>query len=295
MSKANGYPVIKSGMHSLVSWRVSGVGQADALLVSVIMPVLNEADTLGNSVASLQSVLDASAWCGHYEIIVADNGSTDGSASIAKALGVRVITVPTMGYGSACWHACQQAQGGILLFFDGDGSPHPADCIALIQQIHSGAGLAIGVRQCPEPNSMSRAQTFGNALACFLMRVLWRIPASDIGPLRAITRTVFDQIELRDRGFGWTVEMQISAATAGFPIVEIPVRWRARAAGVSKIGGTWLGVMRAGWGILGKIAVVRLRDSFRDKQPIRYHCVDHCDAFTDLTFSETTHSPRKPL
>ena len=142
---------------------------------------------------------------------------------------------------------------------------------------------------------MSRAQIFGNALACYLLRVLWQIPASDIGPLRAITRTAFDRLQMRDRAFGWTVEMQVSAAIKGMCVVETPVRWRARAAGYSKVGGTLVGVWRAGWGILGKIASLRLRHPFRSKYPLRYLSENRAELLSAHPPSDSSFSHRKQL
>lgn len=233
--------------------------------VSVIIPALDEEENISNTLTEIKNILLASVWSESFEIIVADNGSKDRTRQFAKLHGASVVEVPVLGYGSACWGACLQARGDILVFVDGDGSPNPKDLLPLLNRIRFGADLVIGVRSQPEPGSMSAAQKFGNGLACVLLRLLWNIPAADIGPFRAIKRTAFDRLNMEDRGFGWTVEMQVKAAALGLSVAEVPVHWRVRANGFSKIGGTLIGIWRAGRGILGKIFVLRRNLRFRLK------------------------------
>lgn len=222
--------------------------------VSAIVPARNEAPCIDSVVRGLLRLRSACGWPLVFEVVVADNGSSDATAEIALAAGARVLQVPQPGYGNACWHAAQTSRGDVLLFVDGDGAADPHDAALLLAALEGGADLAIGVRRLPEPGAMSAAQRFGNALACTLMRWLWRMPVSDLGPYRAIRRDAFDALDLHDRSFGWTVEMQVRAFVLAQRVVERPVAWRARVAGVSKISGTLRGVFGAGIGILGMIA-----------------------------------------
>jgi glycosyltransferase involved in cell wall biosynthesis len=222
--------------------------------VSAIVPARNEALCIGAVVRGLLSLRSACGLPLLFEVVVADNGSSDNTAAVALAAGARVLHVAQPGYGNACWHAVQASRGDVLLFVDGDGAADPRDAPALLAALEGGADLVVGVRHHAEPGAMSAAQRFGNALACTLMRWLWRMPASDLGPYRAIRRNAFDALDLHDRSFGWTVEMQVRAFVLAQRVVERPVAWHARAAGVSKISGTLRGVFGAGIGILGMIA-----------------------------------------
>ena len=221
--------------------------------VSAIVPARNEEETIGAVVAALlrQMRPDGSPWVD--EVIVADNGSTDRTTSVALAAGAHVVYVDAPGYGQACWAATQVANGDALLFVDGDGAADAGDCPVLLGALESGVDMAIGVRANPDPNSMTTAQVFGNALACVLIRWVWGANITDLGPHRAIKRTAFDRIAMQDRGFGWTVEMQVRAHLLKIPVAEVVVTWRARAGGVSKISGTLRGVVGAGCGILGMV------------------------------------------
>lgn len=295
MVNRNGNPSLQAFASNDISVDAPLLRRASALRISVIIPVLNEAQNIASTISGIQQVLSTSPWSEAYQIIVADNGSTDDTRAIARAHGAQIVSVPVVGYGSACWEACRRTQGDVLLFLDGDGSPHPEDAVKILRQIEMGAQLVVGVRHNPETASMSRAQIFGNELACFLLRVLWRIPASDIGPFRAITRQAYERLHMRDRAFGWTVEMQVVAALKGMRVVEVPVRWRARAAGFSKVGGTLLGVWRAGWGILGKIAGLRIRHLFGSKYPLNYLSENRAEFLGAHTPSDSTLSQRKQL
>ena len=224
------------------------------VVVSAIIPARNEA---GNIAAIVAGLLSQRGECGEVliaEVIVADNGSHDGTAEIARRAGARVISVPQPGYGQACWEACQLARGHVFLFVDGDGAANPDDArVVLAPVMRQGADLCIGVRHQPDAGSMSAAQTFGNALACALIRWIWRMPAADLGPYRAIRREAFDAIDMVDRSFGWTVEMQVRSHVLRQSVAQVPVRWHARVSGESKISGTLAGVIGAGVGILGMV------------------------------------------
>jgi glycosyltransferase involved in cell wall biosynthesis len=231
--------------------------------VSAIVPARNEAPCIEAVVRALRALTTAQGAPLLIEVIVADNGSTDDTARIAANAGARVIAVAEAGYGRACWEAVRASRGSVLLFVDGDGAADPADAPALIDALTQGAQLAIGVRHAPDVGAMTFTQRFGNALACFLMRCLWRMPVADLGPHRAIRREAFDALDMQDRSFGWTVEMQVRAHALGLRVAECPVRWHARTGGVSKISGTLRGVFGAGAGILGMIARLWWRERRR--------------------------------
>ena len=234
--------------------------------VTAIVPARNEAPCIGAVVRDLLALRTAYGRPLLMEVVVADNGSTDDTAHIAHEAGARVIAVAQAGYGRACWEAVRASRGGVLLFVDGDGAADTADAPALIDAITHGASLVIGVRHAPDAGAMTFTQRFGNGLACFLMRCLWRMPVADLGPHRAIRRDAFDALDMRDRGFGWTVEMQVRAHTLGLRVAQRPVRWHARTGGVSKISGALRGVFGAGIGILGMIARLWWRE--RQRPPV---------------------------
>lgn len=231
--------------------------------VSAIIPARNEALCIA---AVVRGLLALQSECGRpllHEVVVANNGSHDATAVIAQAAGARVVDAPQPGYGQACWAGVQASHGDVLLFVDGDGAADAADAAALLAAIAAGANLAIGVRHCAERGAMTRSQRFGNGLACGLMRAIWRMPVSDLGPYRAIDRAAFALLDMRDRSFGWTVEMQVRAHALGLRTVERPVRWHVRSAGESKISGSLRGVIGAGFGILGMIARLWWRERRR--------------------------------
>lgn len=222
--------------------------------VSAIVPARNEAACIASVVEGLLAQRNALGERLICEVVVADNGSSDGTAALASAAGARVIAVPQPGYGQACWQAVQASAGELLLFVDGDGAASAAEAPWLLAALDQGADLVIGVRERVEPAAMSLTQRFGNRLACWLMCRIWRLQTKDLGPYRAIRRDAFDRLDMRDRGFGWTVEMQVRAHTLGLRVLEVPVTWHARRGGVSKISGSLRGVLGAGVGILGMIA-----------------------------------------
>jgi glycosyltransferase involved in cell wall biosynthesis len=234
--------------------------------VSAIVPARNEAPCIAAVVHGLRALRTPQGVPLLMEVIVADNGSSDDTARIAHEAGARVIPVVQPGYGNACWQGVRASRGSVLLFVDGDGAADPLDAPALLDAITTGASLVIGVRHAPDAGAMTFTQRFGNALACWLMRLLWRMPVADLGPHRAIRRDAFDALDMRDRSFGWTVEMQVRAHVLGLRVAERPVHWHARTGGVSKISGTLRGVVGAGAGILGMIARLWWRE--RQRPPV---------------------------
>ena len=234
-----------------------------APIVSAIIPARNEALCIEAVVRGLLALQTDSGQPLLHEVVVANNGSHDATAEIARAAGARVVDVPQPGYGQACWAGAQASRGDVLLFVDGDGAADAADATALLTAIAAGADLAIGVRYGPDRGAMTAAQRFGNGLACMLMRSLWRMPVSDLGPYRAIDRAAFTALDMQDRSFGWTVEMQVRAHALCLRTVQCPVRWHVRSAGQSKISGSLRGVFGAGLGILGMIARLWWRERRR--------------------------------
>ncbi len=219
--------------------------------VAVVIPVFNERDSLPLVVGAIPAGLVE-------EIVVVDNGSTDGTDSIARGLPVRLVREPRRGYGSACLAgvaALANRPPEILVFLDGDFSDHPEEMPALIAAVSAGAELVIGSRALgeSEPGALLPQARFGNALACLLIRWLLGQRYTDLGPFRAIRWDAYERLGMRDTSFGWTCEMQVKAVRKGLRIAEVPVSYRRRI-GVSKITGTLNGTLRAGAKILGTIA-----------------------------------------
>jgi glycosyltransferase involved in cell wall biosynthesis len=222
--------------------------------ILVIIPVLNEEATIAGVIQSLQSL-------GLYQIRVVDNGSRDRSAAVAFQAGAEVLYEPIPGYGRACWCGLQGMPDFIqwILFCDGDGSDDVSAlihflpfCDLSLEQQSQGCDLILGNRTATAAgrSAMTAVQRFGNALATTLIGMGWGYRYRDLGPLRLIRRSALDQIQMQDRGFGWTVEMQVRAIECGLRICELPVHYCCRQGGRSKISGTVRGSIRAGVVIL---------------------------------------------
>lgn len=217
-----------------------------------VIPAYNEAGAIGAVVAQAraqairgQPVFD--------EVIVVDNGSSDSTAACARAAGARVVPEPQQGYGAACLTGIAAARGArCLVFIDGDASVDLRQTAALLAPLLAHADLVIGARHNPPPAAMGIPQRVGNRLASLLIRLLWRVPVSDLGPFRAVRADALARMGMQDRRFGWTVEMQVRAIQLGLHTVEVPVRLLPRV-GRSKISGTWRGVFGAAHGIFGTI------------------------------------------
>lgn len=228
--------------------------------VTVIIPALNEEATVGRTIAGIKDAAPP----GLNDIIVADNGSTDRTALEAKNAGALVVSQPERGYGAACLAALAstKADTNIILFMDADLSDVPENASILLEPIISGkADLVIGSRTLGsiEKGAMSTPQRFGNWLAPMLVHMIWGVRYTDLGPFRAIRHDALKQLAMKDRDFGWTVEMQVRAAKLEMRIAERPADYRKRI-GVSKISGTVRGVVLAGW----KILYVIFREAFGD-------------------------------
>ncbi|MEM8722670.1 MAG: glycosyltransferase family 2 protein [Cyanobacteria bacterium P01_G01_bin.39] len=218
--------------------------------VMVIIPVRNEEVTIKSVV---QELFDF----GLSRIRVVDNGSSDRSATIAQEAGAQVVFEPQAGYGQACWRGLENIPAGIewILFADGDGSDD-FNCLPQFFSLRNQYDLILGDRRAtPQGKAvMSPVQHFGNGLASWLINLGWGHQYHDLGPLRLIRKASLEQIAMQDRGFGWTVEMQVRAIEEGLKICEIPVNYRPRQGGKSKISGTISGSIQAGTIILGTLA-----------------------------------------
>jgi glycosyltransferase involved in cell wall biosynthesis len=217
--------------------------------VAVIIPALNEARAIGKVLAAIPAWVD--------QVIVADNGSTDATADIAREGGAQVVSQPRRGYGAACL-AGMAALGPakVVVFLDGDYSDHPEQMPRLVDPVTQGrAQLVIGSRILGhrQPGALTPQARWGNWLACLLIRLFWGVRFSDLGPFRAVERGALERMGMADLNYGWTVEMQIKAARLGLVCSEAPVDYRRRL-GLSHISGTFRGAMAAGGKILLTIA-----------------------------------------
>ena len=230
------------------------MSNAHAPSVALIIPALDEELALGN-------LLDALPRGVFARVIVADNGSTDRTAAVARAHGAEVVSEPRRGYGRACLAglAALDETTEIVAFMDADGSDVPEEARRLVGPIAAGeADLVIGSRALgeAEPGSLRLAQRWGNRIAVGLMAVLYGYRYTDLGPFRAIRRASLEKLGMRDTDFGWTVEMQVKALLRGLRVREVPVSYRRRS-GRSKISGTVSGTVRAGTKILWTIFRLR--------------------------------------
>lgn len=230
------------------------------MTVDVVIPALNEARSIGAVLAALPASV--------RRVVVVDNGSTDGTAEVARAAGAVVIAEPRRGYGSACLAGLAELRADppdVVAFVDADFSDHPEELSTLLAPIEQDrADLVIGSRVLGqragrvEAGALLPQARWGNALACGLMRLRWGVRFTDLGPFRTVRWDALERIGMTDTTFGWTVEMQVRAAALGLRSVEVPVSYRRRV-GVSKITGTINGTVRAGTMILWTIGAHALR------------------------------------
>lgn len=226
--------------------------------IQVVIPALNEEATIADVIARLRAL-------GLERIRLVDNGSTDGTVERARAAGAEVIIETRRGYGQACWTGTADLAAEVewILFCDADGSDDLGDVERLIAEARAGADFILGDRRArAEARAvMTPVQNFGNALSVALIRLGWGQQYRDLGPLRLVRRSLYERIAMRDRGFGWTIEMQVRAVELGARIVELPVGYRRRQGGRSKISGTIKGSAQAGTIILSTIARLAWRQA----------------------------------
>jgi glycosyltransferase involved in cell wall biosynthesis len=223
--------------------------------VSVIIPTHNEAQAIERVLADLPSDLVT-------EVIVVDSNSNDGTPEIAARIGARVIQEPRRGYGQACLTGLAAANSpDVLVFLDGDYSDRPSELPILLAPIVEGrADITLGSRLHGQNSggALPWHQAFGNRLAASLIRVLYGLKISDLGPFRAARADVLRALALEETTYGWAVEMILKGALAGYRVMEVPVSYYPRI-GQSKISGTLKGTVGAGWFILSLIVRYRFR------------------------------------
>lgn len=238
--------------------------------VVVIIPAFNESPSIAQVVSDLRdlSAPEDSRVALIDEIIVCNNGSTDDTADKAKLAGAFVCSEFRRGYGYACLRGMKMLQHlgrtkpDYVVFVDGDHSVNVEELPRLLSQLISGNDLVVGSRitKLQEAGALSPHQQFGNWLASWLINKIWRQPVTDLGPFRAIRYDALLQLDMRDKHFGWTVEMQVKAIQAGMRYREVAVTTRRRI-GVSKISGTVKGTVGAAFGIFGMVLRLYWRES----------------------------------
>lgn len=222
--------------------------------VSLVIPALNEAECLGRLLAEVPTHL-------LHQVIVVDNGSTDNTAEFARSGGALVVTEPRRGYGFACAAGVSASDGDVLVFMDGDGSFVPGELPVILALLADGnADLVLGSRMLKNPGqtAMPPHQRFGNLLFAWLLHQRFGLALTDLGPYRAIRSKLLSELNMQEHTYGWPLEMIIKVARLRKPIVEVPVTYRPRFAGQSKVGGTLRGSILTGYRFLS----VMLRYAF---------------------------------
>ncbi|RRA50018.1 glycosyltransferase family 2 protein [Acidipila sp. EB88] len=235
--------------------------------MSVIIPALNEE-------ASIAGVVGEMPWPLLRECIVVDNGSTDNTAAQARAAGAGVVWEPRRGYGQACATGAASAvsSSDVLVFLDGDGSDVPAEIALLAAPVLAGAYdfvIASRLRGAREPGSLLVSQVFAGWLAGMAMRLLYGVRYTDMGPMRAITRSALERMRMQEMTYGWNLEMQMKAASAGLRILEVPTTCRCRRGGVSKVAGSLQGSVKAAYRITEVLLRIALTGGRSQVPPAR--------------------------
>jgi len=230
--------------------------------VAVVIPALNEEGNIAAVVTGLHSeAID--------QVIVVNNGSTDRTAQIAEEAGATVVDEPRRGYGWACHAGSKRAltdSATVVVYIDGDQSSLPSEIARVIDPIASGeADLVLGSRVMGNiaDGAMGVHQRFGNWLTATIMSRLYTLTVTDLGPYRAIRADLLNQLEMSEMTFGWPTEMMVKSARRQARILEVPVTWRNRGAGESKVSGTIKGTVLSGWFLLS----VTVKHAFGSKPP----------------------------
>jgi glycosyltransferase involved in cell wall biosynthesis len=215
---------------------------------AIVIPTLNEAESIGAVIAELPREIAA-------DIIIADSGSTDGTQEAARAAGARVLELGVRGYGKACAAGAAAAAPdcGIIVFMDGDGADRGDLLARLVTPIETGIAdfvIAARARALRAPGSMSLHQVFAGWLLGLCIGALTGTRYRDMCAYRAIRRDALAALNMREMTYGWNIEMQIKAAQAGLRILEIPLPYRCRTGGASKVAGNLRGSIRASWRII---------------------------------------------
>ncbi len=210
--------------------------------IAVVIPCLNEGEVIAGHVHDVAAALKlVPGYDDSGEIIVVDNGSTDDTAAIAAGAGARVVTESRKGYGWACLAGAMAAKdAGILLYMDGDRSDKPDEIpLVLAPLLNNRADLVVGSRLLGtfEPGSLTTPQRFGNWVGCQGLAHLYDVHLSDFGPFRAIRRETLLGLGMQEMTYGWPLEMLARAGKQGLRVVDVPVTWRKRAGGESKVSG----------------------------------------------------------
>ncbi|HLV62628.1 glycosyltransferase family 2 protein [Galbibacter sp.] len=221
-------------------------------VINVIIPAYNEEASIGLVIGDIPAIVN--------QVIVVNNNSSDNTAQVAQSAGATVLTEKSKGYGYACLKAMdyiknQEIKPDVIVFMDGDYSDYPEELMSVIAPIiDKDIDLVIGTRSAVgrAKNSMTPQQLFGNWLATSLMRLFFNATYTDLGPFRAIKYSKLLALEMQDKTYGWTVEMQLKVLKKKFSYTEVPVKYRERI-GVSKVSGTVKGTVMAGIKILGWI------------------------------------------
>jgi glycosyltransferase involved in cell wall biosynthesis len=222
---------------------------------ALIIPALNEQAVIGFTLQALPPAF-------YDVVIVADNGSSDRTGEIAANYGALVVREGERGYGAACLRAIEHLPADIeaVVFMQADLSDNPNEASSLVEPIQSGrADLVLGSRTLgnSEPGALLPHQVLGNWLAITLIRLFYGFRYTDLGPYRAIRRSALERLSMRDRNYGWTIEMQVRAIEESLRILEVPVSYRRRVAGENKVSGNLRASLNAGWQIIS--TVFRLR------------------------------------
>jgi glycosyltransferase involved in cell wall biosynthesis len=230
--------------------------------VAAVIPALNEAD-------NVDAVITALLGEGLGLVVVADNGSTDTTAEVAAVAGAAVVSEPRRGYGYACAAGTAEAlrRGAqVVVYIDADQSSLPSDVNRLLGPLFGGtADLVLGSRALGtiDPGAMGAHQRFGNRLTAAIMRRLYRITITDMGPFRAIRSDLLASLGMSEMTFGWATEMTVKSARRKARIAEVPVSWLVRHSGESKVSGTVKGTVLAGWFLLS----VTVKHAFGRRPP----------------------------